>query len=1131
MINNATGSIGKYNFDGSALNSLFAVGVDGGWGLAANSTNVFYADGGTESIVDYAPDGNPINTALIKGLNINGLAASDTHLFILDSRAMTIGKYTLSGKLVSKTLISGLSNVPVAMGISGTHLFVVNMGLDMKSGSIGAYTTDGATVNASLVSNLSMPNAFAVSETKIYLVDRGGGKIAEYSTTGELLNPALISGLKDPSSVAVAGPYLFVTTNTTSPDKGTVGVYTTSGEIINDELITGLGRPGYITVVLPTTAINIPHKTRAPVVIVAKTPKPQVPTPPLPAPKYVHLPPIIIDTRNYGTENNWLAHHIALRITTLCYLILHPDATTVPTFDITAQVDAKAHTVHLTIEHFADKPITADLKPDFAWDPKGYAALGTQLLDKVPTSSTLPTDAVLPDMLTSLLDPTGANLAEADMLISAQLRKNPAWPLGHEDASLLLVALALRDRAATFTDYRQILCRATAHLALARTLLQDKEPSWTGQIADAGIRVLSGRQADAIAHLDALSAKPDLPDAAKRWIEALRLRATDDWRTVAVDAHSSLLLKIVLAHVMSDDLSAIGASRRMEPMDLPENMPDWGRTALTNMDCVSVETGNTYGGQTPPLELAELSQILDIEHAPPIDMKDLKSTFSGPLQENVLSDASGNLQVIGPDMFADVTRRHLFNEIQEASKWLQNLLGLPDEAKNFITNTRATFAGTHLFELVEFPDHNINYIDLFTRMHDEHRSWEPWEMAMGDIPDCYPIVYPDFHTLHVFYADGLPFGTAYDLDYRQFSLGNDQKLEHDKTPDVANVPPSVDFAGQVKEIAELAPHSFTACQLAAPGFSIPPNVPFEVWKKKQMDLLVPYYKPFWDYNIRAIGWAIDDYRKSLEDDPGYEEVLKKNAELNPDGYFLLANHLRHERKYDEAAIADRKGFDECYDQVAMSNSVGNLVDYYYQNGKVKDALLVAERAAEVYSAQGLATYEALLEKLNRLDEAWKIANALKDRYQINTVLINLKHAHPEALRDKIEATVKEVFPKGLNKIDAANLQGPPSAGCLIAERIPGSISPIDLKLDKGDIVVAVDSFQVQNADQFRYLTDDALDNDVKLVVWHWGSYVNLEVSAKEICTSIQIDTFKSKTEAPPPKPLPPPRPRPSNDVD
>ena len=794
---------------------------------------------------------------------------------------------------------------PIAVTASGTHLFVVQMG----DNTIGEYTMDGKTVNAALISTMQGTFGIAVSGSDLYITNGAHGTVDKYTTDGKTVKLDLVAGLHSPLGIAVSGSNLYVTSNLGGKVGGVVGVYTTDGKIINTALITGLSNPASIAVVDEgAEPLAVAHDGDPGTPGDHSKPPPMPKFPPRPR---INLPAVLVDSAGYGTENNWLAHHIALRITTLCYLALHPDATTAPDFKITAQVDAQAQTVHLTIHNFAAAPITADLKPDFAWDPAGYAPLATQLLGANPPaqSGTIPPT---PDLVQELLNLSGPRLAQADMRFSTQLGKAPAWAEGHEQAALLLVSLALRDRAAAFTDYRQILCRATAHLAVAQALRQKQPATVAGDIADAGIRTLSGRESDALDHLTALATRVDLTDAARTWITALRLRSNGDWRGIPIDKNTPLLVKIVLAHVMADELNSLGASQRLDASGSLEKVPDWGRCALTNRFGASVETGNTYGIATTGLELQELAEILKIENAPGIDPNNPGSTFAQPLQETVLAGQPATLQIVGPAMFTDVTRRHLLGEMAAASYWLTSMLGDPDAAQTYFETTHKLFSDARLFELVAFTDKRLDYVRLFTDFGNAHRQWEPWEMPLGVIPDCYQLIYPDVHTIHAFYADGLPFGTAYELYYRQASLQNAALLEGDKTPDVYVNPNPGTPRAVGAAMLKLAPDSFTAMEMG--GLSA-----LEIIQKS---------KPLWDYNLEPIAKIESSYMGYLHatghfvptgsstpapqpasTNPDYELLLQKYAALDPNAYFQIGNALRDEGKPDEAAEADRKGFD------------------------------------------------------------------------------------------------------------------------------------------------------------------------------------------------------------------------------
>src|SRR4029453_10004592 len=102
-------------------------------------------------------------------------------------------------------------------------------------------------------------------------------------------------------------------------------------------------------------------------------------------------------------------------------------------------------------------------------------------------------------------------------------------PSHHESAALLLSAFALREASGTFLDLRRTLCRLTAHLALADALRGAHDRTLQGRLAEAALLSLVGRQQDAVARLNATTSA-ELPEEARAWLRALRLRATLDWR-------------------------------------------------------------------------------------------------------------------------------------------------------------------------------------------------------------------------------------------------------------------------------------------------------------------------------------------------------------------------------------------------------------------------------------------------------------------------------------------------------------------------------------------------------------------------------------------------------------------------
>ena len=87
--------------------------------------------------------------------------------------------------------------------------------------------------------------------------------------------------------------------------------------------------------------------------------------------------------------------------------------------------------------------------------------------------------------------------------MSAMLAKEFTRAFRHEEAALLLGAFSLREASGKFFQIRGELCRITAHLAFARHLRADSNPSHAGRLAETILTLLYNNQADALAMSDA----------------------------------------------------------------------------------------------------------------------------------------------------------------------------------------------------------------------------------------------------------------------------------------------------------------------------------------------------------------------------------------------------------------------------------------------------------------------------------------------------------------------------------------------------------------------------------------------------------------------------------------------------
>src|SRR6266496_552858 len=150
-----------------------------------------------------------------------------------------IREYTTSGALVNPMLISGLER-PGPIAVSDGKLFVVDKD-DPLTSHIGLYTTSGTTVNPELIPGLGQVLGFAVSGDFLYVsgvsADTFTNAVSKYTISGKLVNRFLITG--GSAGIAISGDQLFVTFS--SFDHSRVGEYTTTGQVVNRNLITGNG--------------------------------------------------------------------------------------------------------------------------------------------------------------------------------------------------------------------------------------------------------------------------------------------------------------------------------------------------------------------------------------------------------------------------------------------------------------------------------------------------------------------------------------------------------------------------------------------------------------------------------------------------------------------------------------------------------------------------------------------------------------------------------------------------------------------------------------------------------------------------------------------------------------------------
>ena len=149
-----------------------------------------------------------------------------------------------------------------------------------------------------------------------------------------------------------------------------------------------------------------------------------------------------------------------------------------------------------------------------AYVPTARAAIVNRQAQCVPAND---------ELIAALLDPTTQIIQRENVRVSAKLRADLRCPGAHEEAALLIGALALREAAGVFTDTRRLISRMTAHLAVADALRTEPVSTRVRVLADAVQLTLIGRQKDALERLRALGPIDDSLDLLA-WDRALRIR-------------------------------------------------------------------------------------------------------------------------------------------------------------------------------------------------------------------------------------------------------------------------------------------------------------------------------------------------------------------------------------------------------------------------------------------------------------------------------------------------------------------------------------------------------------------------------------------------------------------------------
>jgi hypothetical protein len=715
---------------------------------------------------------------------------------------------------------------------------------------------------------------------------------------------------------------------------------------------------------------------------------------------------------------------------------------------------------------------------DHAWSPATQATFASVLLQRLQLKAAASSRPSA--VLDSLLDLRGTVIAGESLRVSRGLETSMLDPTLHEQAALVLGALGLREASGVFFDSRRTLCRMAAHLGLASALRAGRASSLEGQYAEALLLSLAGRETDALARTTALQAgRPSRSQAA--WIRSLRMRNTGDWRLLDRPAAATLLERLEWYRAVNH---ALGGTRSLELLRATraEEIPDWSWIALERG--FAVEEGHEFaGGGDLGYQVDELVAVwremtgAELGRGPKAIAAALNDA---PGRGIAVESGTAVPRVIDRGTWAYFHQRHLSHHAQAAESFLATSLGVKESAAEARATLTAAFDGLRLFPFLAtawearglLPGRGA-YCDRMVsevQQRPEVVTIENWSVADRHCPrarDTEALPPPER-----WFATVIPFGSAYDTPNRLKVRPLLRRVDRRRTGELGVIAPYDRAVLQHRMDAEL-------------GF------------EPAVDGVRQIYAPVLDYNVAAMRRVA---RAMKDDVEGYSKAYERIAALTPDAYLDLGDYLADRDRDPDAARAYALGMEKATDRVAASQNAEWLVNYYFDGGRLEEAMRVASDAASVGSDGGLRTLGRLMERMARYDEAVDLYEKIADRYDNRSVLDEFyvryeRRVGGSRYRAEAERARSAIFPEGLSRVTLADFQQskPPAP----TDGLGMGPFPLTDKLKRfglrpHDVVVALDGYRVRNEAQYLCVRSFSDEPDMTAIVWRDGAYVSVK---------------------------------------
>jgi tetratricopeptide (TPR) repeat protein len=269
------------------------------------------------------------------------------------------------------------------------------------------------------------------------------------------------------------------------------------------------------------------------------------------------------------------------------------------------------------------------------------------------------------------------------------------------------------------------------------------------------------------------------------------------------------------------------------------------------------------------------------------------------------------------------------------------------------------------------------------------------------------------------------------------------------------------------------------------------------------------YRPVLEFS----SYQMFELSKSITDQPQeYEKLLLKAARLDPFSYYLLGNYFQERGNEQKAAAYLEQAIDLGPDPLSAAENAGWLIRYYLKKGDQVKASKLADLAGEVYSHAGLLAKAQFLEATGKPSEAFDWYSKIAERYDSSAEFLSFAYRYRIKTGDtrfdsKISGPMKELFPKGVEKVAFADLKSPPLDGALLEESNEFT-ERAGLKV--GDVIVSLYGIRTHNFAQYVFARESVMNPRLDLVIWRKNQYLPLQASPPGRRFSLDFADYKAR---------------------